>query len=336
MNCAAKSGGTALMFASGGGHSETCQILVERGADVNKVVHATSDYIELVTKSISEGKEDVEPHKDGVTALMLAAQGGHKLVVELLVTGAADIRLFDDDGMTALLYAVKGGYEDMALFLATHGADPNDSYIDESDMRHNLLMDAVTTSNTEFALLLINKGADISFADSEGVTVLTQASYLGNKAVVNSLLSMGADVTLRNDQGVNALIAAASEGHTDILSLLLAAPKADVNSQDKDRTNALMAAAVRGHAEVTRVLLEHGVDVNAVNVDGHTALMFAFNGKAQVQTLLQKYRSYLDSADHSSKLIHDALQTHIRVIQLLIEGGADATIRVSVVWLIFS
>jgi ankyrin repeat protein len=302
---------------------------------VNKAVQATGDYIELVARSIAEGKEDVEPHKDGVTALMLAAQGGHLVVVEQLVAGGADVRLSDDDGMTALLSAIKGGFGDLAVFLVTRGADPNDSYTDESDVHHNLLMDAVAASNTEFALLLIDKGADISFADDEGVTILTQASFLGNIEVVRALLAAGANVTERNNEGVNALIAAASEGHVDLVSLLLAAPRADINCQDKDGTNALMAAAVRGHAEVARVLLEHGADPNALNVDGHTALMFAYNGKAQVETLLHKYRSYLDGADDSTKLIQDALQTHLQVVQLLINSGADVTIRVSALIILY-
>jgi ankyrin repeat protein len=51
-----------------------------------------------------------------------------------------------------------------------------------------------------------------------------------------------------------------------------------------------MAAAVRGYLEVVELLIKTGANVNAQNVDGHTALMFAYNGKNQVQSLLDKYR----------------------------------------------
>jgi len=67
------SGGTATMFAAGGGHNETCRLLIDSGADANV---ATPEYIEQVAKAIFEGKENVEPHKDGVTALLVAAQAG--------------------------------------------------------------------------------------------------------------------------------------------------------------------------------------------------------------------------------------------------------------------
>ena len=43
-----------------------------------------------------------------------------------------------------------------------------------------------------------------------------------------------------------------------------------------------MAASVRGHKDVVDALLRHGANVDRQNVDGHTALMFAYNGRNQV------------------------------------------------------
>lgn len=64
------------------------------------------------------------------------------------------------------------------------------------------------------------------------------------------------------------------------------------------------------------------------NVDGHTALMFAYNGKNQVEVLLDKYSEYMkESNDNSTRIIKEALQTHVEVVQLLIKGGADLTIK---------
>jgi serine/threonine-protein phosphatase 6 regulatory ankyrin repeat subunit B len=263
VNKIANSGGTALMFAAGGGHNETTRLLLDSKSDVNVVVRAKPEYIEQVAKSIAAGKEDVEPHKDGVTALMVAAQGGHIGTVTMLVEAAAQVRIADDEGMTPLLNAVKGNFGNVASYLVEHGADPNDVFVDEKGKAHNLLMDSVVVSNKEFALLLIEKGANISYADAEGVTLVTQAAYQGQLAVVEALMAKGADVTVANNEGINSLIAAASEGHQDVVKAILASGKADANAKDKDGTNALMAAAVRGHKDVVSVLLESGVVVNA-------------------------------------------------------------------------
>jgi len=289
---------------------------------------ATPEYIEQVAKAIAEGKEDVEPHKDGVTALIVAAQGGHLGVVKMLVEAGADVLAVDDEDSTALLSAIKGNYGAVAMYLVEHGANPNDIFIDEKKKSHNLLMDAIMVNNTDFAVLLVNKGANISYADDDDVTVTTQAAFQGMVEVVAALIGKGADLTTANKEGINPLIAAASEGRMDVVKLLVEVGKVDLNAKDKDGTNALMAAAVRGHKEVVAYLVGKGVDVNSQNVDGHSALMFAYNGKNQVQTLLDKYGEYMkDKADNSTRIIREALQTHIDVVETLLKHGADTSLK---------
>lgn len=46
-----------------------------------------------------------------------------------------------------------------------------------------------------------------------------------------------------------------------------------------------MAASVRGHKDVVDALLRHGANVDQQNFDGHTALMFAYNGRNQVTNI---------------------------------------------------
>ena len=329
VNQVAQSGGTAVMFAAGGGHNETTAYLIENGADVNVVVHATAGYIERVARLIAEGKEEVEVHKDGVTALSVAAQGGHLGPVKLLVEAGAEVDILDDEDVTPLLAAVKGGFENITMYLLEHGANPNDIFIDDKLKPHNLLMDAVVNLNVTLALLLVEKGANISYADEDGVTVITQAAYQGLTAIVSALLEKGADPTATNGEGINALIAAASEGHAEIVEMLLGTNVMDIEAKDKDGTNALMAAAVRGHKEVIAQLVARHANVDAQNVDGHTALMFAYNGKNQVETLLDKYSDYMrDVNDNSTKIIRDALDTHVEVVKLLIRSGANVAIQV--------
>ena len=50
----------------------------------------------------------------------------------------------------------------------------------------------------------------------------------------------------------------------------------------QDGTNALMAAASNGHLEAAQSLVKAGAALNKQNGDGHNALMFAYNGRAQV------------------------------------------------------
>lgn len=182
--------------------------------------------------------------------------------------------------------------------------------------------------NSEFALNLIEKGANVSYSDADGVTIIIQAAYHGLTNVVEALIEKGVNLTSSNVEGINPLIAAASEGHAQIVKALIASGQMDVNSKDKDGTNALMAASVRGHKDVVEALLQSGIDLNSQNSDGHSALMFAYNGKNQVQTLLDKYSEYMkDANDNSTKVIKDALQTHSDVVNLLLSSGADPNLK---------
>jgi uncharacterized protein len=330
VDAVAASGGTAIMFASGAGHTDVVRFLIKAGADVNKKVVATEEYMDKVAEAIAEGKEDVEPHKDGVTSLHVAALGGHMAVVELLLDSGANPRVKDDEDMTPLLNAVSGNFGDVAYLLVEKGADPDDVYLDEEQKPHNLLWDSVVVENSKFAALLVSKGANLSYKDEHDVTLLIQAAHKGQTEVVEALVARQSEfnASARNDEGISALIAAASEGHDQVASLILQNTNAHVNAQDNDGTTALMAAAVRGHKEVIEVLLSHKADVNVQNVDGHTALMFAFNGRNQVASLLDKYSEFIsEDKDNSTAVIRKALETHTAIVDLLISNGADVTLK---------
>ncbi|KAL7461387.1 hypothetical protein ACHAXS_003047, partial [Conticribra weissflogii] len=311
INLPSHSGGTAVMFAAAGGHPKCTQLMIDRGADVNAIATATPDYLEKLAKMIEEGTVDPnqDPHVDGVTAVHVAAEEGHLECVQILIDAGADVTKVDEEDRTPLLLAVKGNYGEVASALVKAGADPNTPYVDEDGAPHNLLMDSIIVENEDFALLLIKHGADLLHKDDHSVTTLLQAAHRGMTDVVKALLEAHASrpdadpkwIDAPSDEGVTPLLAAASEGHLAVLSLLLSPPgdlpAADVNAKDKEGTNSLMAAAARGHLECVRALLSApGIDVNAQNADGHTALMFAYNGKNQVETLWERYSQFVADA----------------------------------------
>jgi len=225
--------------------------------------------------------------------------------------------------------------------LVQAGADPNTLYVDGDGESHNLLFDAIMVENEDFALLLIEKGADLYHKDEKKVSTLLQASHRGLTDVVKAILEKhnanGSKVNFldaASEDGITALTAASSEGHTDCVKLLVDA-NANVNAKDKDSTTSLMAASARGHFDVVSIILAGGADINEQNVDGHTALMFAYNGKNQVETLWERYNQFVDEAkdkgeskddvddNDTGPVIQEALKNHTALVDLLIKSGAD-------------
>jgi ankyrin repeat protein len=338
LNLASFSGGTAVMFSASVGHLNCTKQLIENGADVKMIARATPEYLVKLKKMIEDGtvSSEEDPHVDGVTALHVAAQGGHLDCVKLLIESGADVAVEDDEKRTPLFLAVKGNYGEVAAELVKAGANPNTPYVDEDGDTHNILMDAITVENTEFARLLIEKGAEIYHKDDRKVNTLLQASHRGLTEIVKLLLEKHGKkegyVDDASDEGITPLIAAASEGHVDVVQLLIDSKQANVNAKDKDGTNSLMAASARGHNKVVEVLLKGGAAVNEQNSDGHTALMFAFNGKNQVETLWERYSQYVTSEKEkddggTGPIIRQALDNHTALVDLLLKNGADPSLK---------
>ena len=95
---------------------------------------------------------------------------------------------------------------------------------------------------------------------------------------------ISANVVGKDTNKRTALMAAAFWGHTAIVELLLRdAPGINVDAADVDGVTALMHASYKGNVGAAIVLLEAGADADATALDGETALMFAARGHGGVK-----------------------------------------------------
>jgi ankyrin repeat protein len=96
----------------------------------------------------------------------------------------------------------------------------------------------------------------------------------------------------------------------------LIASNADVDGVDEDGYTALMWTAMPGRTEVASVLITHDADVNMADQDGRTALIWAArNGHTEVASLLITHDADLTAAVEG--LLQFYNNDHARVIQKL-------------------
>jgi ankyrin repeat protein len=296
-------GQTALMWASARRHPEMMTLLISRGADVN-ARSAVRDYQRHVTaegrpKSLDSG---------GLTPLLYAARENCLACVDVLLTNGADIDLPDPDDVSPLLVAIMNANWDLAQKLIEAGADVNqpDLYGETAlftaiDLRSRADggRASIDPTNTVTGLtvvkLLLDRGANpnaqLSFKPANvrgimmtrGATPLIRAAANGDLEVVKLLLEHGADATVYmadRQTPIHAAIAgrAPEPQAIEMIKLLHKAGTdvnviALVNHPEEIRGGTALHYAVRKREkEVIRLLASLGIDMNAVDQDGLTAL----------------------------------------------------------------
>ncbi|CAJ1369031.1 unnamed protein product [Effrenium voratum] len=129
------------------------------------------------------------------------------------------------------------------------------------------------------------QGADLSWADGDGLQALHWAARSGHAAAVSKLLSAGADASGRDQKGRTALHWAATFGHTEAVEALL--PAIPAEAEAADAWLPLHFAAQNGHLETMKALIRNGADINRASKAGVTALMNAArSGQREVVKLL--------------------------------------------------
>jgi hypothetical protein len=151
----------------------------------------------------------------------------------------------------------------------------------------NELMNAATTDDINKLNALIASGANLTAADSSGLTALMAASYSGNVEIVNRLIKAGVPTDAKDVSGYTALMYSCNAGKLSCVRSLLE-NGANVNESDNDGSTPLMFAAQHGYNEIVRLLLEKGADPARTGSHGLSAIGFAQqNGLVETEKILQ-------------------------------------------------
>jgi ankyrin repeat protein len=129
--------------------------------------------------------------------------------------------------------------------------------------------------------------------------------------------------TRYGEQDTTPLHEAISGGHLKIVEALLLHPQVDVNCVDENGMSALMYAARKGHRDIVNALLQRpDIDINSVDEDGWSALMFAVNWWRSdiVNALLQRSDTDINQLDHMGRtpLTVAVEEGHTEIVRMLL------------------
>jgi uncharacterized protein len=313
-------GETAVMWAASENHADAIRVLAEAGADLN----ARSAVLDApVLEFPRSGGPNSPLPRGGWTPLMFAARDGALDAARALADLGADLNataLPQTDvplkpeeiaaaqakniGTSALVFAIINVHYDLAALLVEKGADPN--VVDGAGM--GALYAAVDMNSLQWVQ---GRPAPILSDQLDGVDLVRQLLAKGanpNARLTGKPLKRHHDAgsTLNFGEGTTPLIRAARTNDVAVMKALLDGG-ADPFLTLPDRTTSLMIAAGQGYGgirgegirivvptpesaiEAMTVLLDRGLDVDAFNNTGNTAMHAAVaRGDAVVKFLASR------------------------------------------------
>jgi len=309
---------TALMWAASQNNAAAVTELIKLGADKNERSKLLS-FPEF--KFETSGMVVTVLPRGGWTPMMYAARDGASEAIGALADAGADLNASDPDGTTALMYAIINAHFDTAAVLIQKGADPNVadstgttalySAVDMHTMGPMLsrpspkLVDKLDSS--DIVRMLIAKGANVNArlkrpiigrhhtptgdaSLGEGTTPLARAAKSNDLQLMRMLLDAGADPKLTLKDRTTVLMISAAGGavvgayavaipvteESSIEAIKLCLDRGvDINAFNTNGTTAVHSAVQRGAQKVVRFLAEHGAKLDMKNKQGRTPLDIA-------------------------------------------------------------
>ncbi|XP_054974085.1 protein phosphatase 1 regulatory subunit 12A isoform X2 [Sorex araneus] len=182
---------------------------------------------------------------------------------------------------------------------------------------------ACSSGDTDEVLKLLHRGADINYANVDGLTALHQACIDDNVDMVKFLVENGANINQPDNEGWIPLHAAASCGYLDIAEFLIGRG-AHVGAVNSEGDTPLDIA----EEEAMEELLQNEINRQGVDIEAAR--------KEEERIMLRDARQWLNSG-HINDVRHAksggtalhvaAAKGYTEVLKLLIQAGYDVNIK---------
>ena len=196
-----------------------------------------------------------------------------------------------------------------------------------------LVADAAEKMDRAMVRTLVRQRADVNTPQIDGMTALHWATYQDDRETAALLVSAGANVKAVNRYGVTPLSLACTNGNAEIVELLLKAG-ADPNAALPGGETPLMTASRVGSLASVKALLSRGATVDRKDDRrGQTALMWAAaEGHARVVEMLIEVGADLHNRLTSgfTPLLFAVREGRTDVVRVLLKAGADVNETVPV------
>lgn len=295
------------------------QALIKNGADINKggdppLCLATQEgFSDMVRLLLENGADLQKVNQVGMRPIHLACRYGHDECLRLLLLWGGEVNQQTDlsqNGDTPLYYAVQHDRHNIVQMLLDAGANVHQRasflYTGNGPIHAAAYQEDPTVLNQ-----LLAAGADPNMLNEDRKLPLHLAALTGNAAVVERLAACGSKLDEGDTQDFTAVMYAAQAGHAEVVRRLCVAG-CSLNACSKDGQTALHIAASHGNTQAMKVLARYGAEVNKRDAHRKTPLHLAI---AQCQHKMKdKWPSNIDGI---------SVNREIEMLDTLLQNSAD-------------
>ena len=315
---------------------QTIEALIDHGAKVNAVNNRCQTALwlaccdgqdALVKILLRSGADPTIADKYGDSSLHAAIYGScSKETIQGLIDDGAHVNAANNIGETASLLAACRAQKEIIRLVLVAGADPNIANADGDACLHGAV---AADSSEEILQDLIAYGADVNAGNKKGRTSLLLSCFYRQLDAVK-VLGAGADPTISDEEGFSCIHAAVDgQCSKDVLQSLIDRG-AHIDAKRKDGTTALLSACRTGQSTSVMFLLDSGADVKLRKPDGNTCLYHAVHGHCSKETLQKIIDQGLNvnalNRNGETALMRACYIAQMESVKVLLKNGADPNI----------
>jgi len=264
--------------------------------------------VEMLEEWVIKGGSIERRNLEGRTFLLRAAEEGVSILVDFCLRHSCDVNACDIFGWNALHYATEQNMIHVAEKLID--ANINVSMLSKQKMHRNQIKHPVGTSAMDIADLkqytdmidLLHRNRSYTAAE------MMEAISKGEEQIVRRYIECRGDIEARDNDGRTPMIAAATSCQRTIMRLLLDA-SCNINARDTVYNGTALIGLVcfskreQERREIGEDLVNAGIDINAVNKFGWSALHYAVEHNLEtIVGLLTSHAACTKDIESTTKL----------------------------------